>query len=210
MKIKNIIFGIIISLLFLQSNATATSEYGKIDVYFNNQILPEKIIATPTLKIGEPFNVKVNVTVYQECKVSGQISEIGSGNFEVVEGPSQMNRYFSVNLKPNESYIFEWIVKPTAGWAGGSLPIDFYYSFLEKGNPEPILNSGFTVAYCTISNEKYEGKTPTSEQPASETQTTQGQPASENSSASAASAPAFSLVTAISALVLVFLRFSRQ
>ncbi|MDW5549878.1 sarcinarray family MAST domain-containing protein [Methanosarcina sp.] len=209
MKIKNIVCGIIISLLFLQSNATATSEFGKIDVYFNDQILPGKMIATPTLKIGEPFNVKVNVTVYQECKVSGQISEIESGNFEVVEGPSQMNRYFSVELKPNESHIFEWTIKPTEGWAGGSLPINFRYSLLEKGNPEPILNSGFTVAYCTISNEHYEGETPTSEQPKSENKSTQEQPSSENSS-SPASSPAFSLVTVISTLVLVFLKLPRQ
>jgi MAST domain-containing protein len=206
-KIKNIICGIIISLLFLQSNATATSEFGKIDVYFNDQILPGETIATPTLKIGEPFNVKVNVTVYQECQVSGQISEIESGNFEMIEGPSQMNRYSSVELKPNESHIFEWTIKPTEGWAGGSLPINFRYSLLEKGNPEPILNSGFTVAYCTISNEHYQGETPNSEQPASENQPTSRQPASENSS-SPASVPAFSLVTAISALVVIFLKLS--
>ncbi|RXA19342.1 sarcinarray family MAST domain-containing protein [Methanosarcina sp. MSH10X1] len=210
MKKRNIIFGIIISLLLLQNSATATSEYGKIDVYFNDQILPSDVVATPALKIGEPFNVKVNVTVYQEYKLSGQISEIGSGNFEVIYGPSQMNRYSSVELKPYESYVFEWTVKPTKGWAGGSLPINFRYSLLEKGNPEPVLNSGFTVAYCTISNEYYKGETPTSEQPKSEDQTTKGQSASDNSSASTASAPAFSLLTAILALALVFFRFYRQ
>ncbi|MCC4771207.1 sarcinarray family MAST domain-containing protein [Methanosarcina sp. DH2] len=201
MRLRNIAFGIILSFIFFQSNATALSEYGKMDVYFNDQILPGEMVATPILKVGEPFNIKVNITVYQEYKVSGQISEIGSGDFEVIEGPSQMGRYSSVNLKPNESHIFEWTVKPTEGWAGGSLPINFHYSFLEKGNPEPILNSGFTVAYCTISNEYYKGEIPTSENhPVSET---------EPSSTSTAT-PAFSLITAISALVLVFFRFSRQ
>ena len=155
MKKINLIFGIIISFLFLQTSAVAVSEYGKIDVYFNNQILSGDKTATPTIKIGEPFNIKINCTVYKEYKVSGQISEIGSGNFEVVEGPSKMNEYSSVILKPNESHIFEWTVKPTGGWAGGSLPINFRYSLVEKGNPEPVLNSGFTVAYCTISNEHY-------------------------------------------------------
>jgi MAST domain-containing protein len=201
MRVRSIAFGIIISLLFFQSNVAALSEYGKIDVYFNDQILPGEKVATPTLKIGEPFNIKVNVTVYQEYKVSGQISEIGSGDFEVVEGPSQMNRYSSVNLKPNESHVFEWTIKPTEEWAGGSIPINFHYSLLEKGNSEPVLNSGFTVAYCTISNEYYEGETPTpEEQPVSETE----------SSPTSASTPAFSLITAVSALVLVFFKFSRQ
>jgi len=45
-----------------------------------------------------------------------------------------------------------------------------------------LINSGFTVAYCTISNEHYEGETPTSkEQPVSGSQPTPK------------SAPAFSL-----------------
>jgi len=200
MRIRSIVFGIIASLLFFQSSAAALSEYGKIDVYFNDQILPGEKVATPTLKVGESFNIKVNVTVYQEYKVSGQISEIGSGDFEVVEGPSQMNRYSSVNLKPNESHIFEWTIKPTEEWAGGSVPINFHYSLLEKGNSEPVLNSGFTVAYCTISNEYYEGETPISEeQPVSETEP----------SPSSASTPAFTLAGAISVLALAFALFRR-
>nr|WP_048159355.1 sarcinarray family MAST domain-containing protein [Methanosarcina sp. WWM596] len=196
---------ILMSILILTVNlATASNPYGEIytyDVYYNDKLLPGTEVAKPLLKIGEPFNIKVNITVYQEYKVSGQISEIGSGDFEVIEGPSEMNRYSSANLKPNESHVFEWTIKPTEGWAGGSLPIDFHYALLEKGNPDPILNSGFTVAYPHISNEYYEGEIPTSEDhPVSETE-----PSSKS-----ASTPAFSLVTAISALVLVFLRFSRQ
>lgn len=200
MRIKYITCGIIINFLLFQSSAAALSEYGKIEVYFNDQILPGETVATPTLRIGEPFNIKVNVTVYQECKVSGQISEIGSGDFEVVEGPSKMNRYSSVNLKPNESHVFEWIIKPTEEWAGGSVPINFHYSLLERGNSEPVLNSGFTVAYCTISNEYYKGETPTSkEQSVSETE----------SSPTTASAPAFTLIGALSVFALFFALFRR-
>lgn len=196
---------ILMSILILTVNlATAYNPYGEVfiyDVYYNDKLLPGTEIAKPLLKIGEPFTIKVNMTVYQEYKVSGQMTEIGSGNFEVIEGPSQMNRYSSVYLKPNESHLFEWTVKPTEGWAGGSLPINFHYSIVEKGNPEPVVNSEFTVAYPHISNEYYKGEIPTSEeQPVSETEP----------SSTSASTPAFSLVTAISALVLVFLRFSRQ
>lgn len=195
---------IIVSIIILTiSLATASNPYGEVytyDVYFNDKLLPGTEIAKPLLKIGEPFNIKVNVTVYKEYKVSGQISEIGSGDFEVIDGPSEMNRYSSVNLKPNESHVFEWTVKPTEGWAGGSLPINFHYAFLEKGNPEPILNSGFTVAYCTISNEYYEGETPTPEEP---------QTSEAESSPTSASTPAFSLIAAILAIVLVFFKFSR-
>ena len=106
-------------------------------------------------------------------------------------------------MKPNESHIFEWKVIPTDKWAGGSLPINFHYSIVEKGNPEPVINSEFTVAYCTISNEHYEGETPTpKEQPVSKKE------ASSTSTHTAASTPAFTLAGAISvlALFLVLLR----
>jgi MAST domain-containing protein len=204
MKMKHLA---IVSILMSTINlSTASNPYGEIytyDVYYNNKLLPGTDVAKPILKIGEPFSIKVNFTVYKEYKVSGQISEIGSGNFEVIEGPSKMNKYYSVNLKPNESHIFEWTIKPTEGWAGGSLPINFRYSLLEKGNPEPIQNSGFTVAYCTISNEHYKGEVPTpKEQTTSKTE--------PSSTSKTASMPAFSLVTAIAALALVFLRFSRH
>lgn len=208
MKIKLIIIGIF-CIFLLTDSVAADSPYGKIEVYYNDKLLPGTEIAKPSLKIGEPFNLKVNMTVYQEYKVSGQLTELGEGYFEVIDGPSKMNQYSSTILKANESHVFEWTVIPTDQWSGGSLPINFHYSIVEKGNPEPVVNSEFTIAYCTISNEHYQGETSISEQPAFENQSTAGQPASENSS-SPASSPAFSLVTAISALVLVFFRFSRQ
>jgi len=192
---------IVIGVLFSPGIAIASSPYGKMDIYYNGEILPGGEVAKPILKINEPFNIKVNMTAYQECKVSGKLTELGEGYFEVIEGPSEMNQYSRTILMANESHIFEWTVIPTDKWAGGSMPINFHYSITEKGNPEPILNSGFTVAYCTISNEYYEGEIPTSEeQTASETEP----------SSTSASAPAFSLVAAISALVLVFLRVARQ
>ncbi|MGE4495935.1 MAG: sarcinarray family MAST domain-containing protein [Methanosarcina sp.] len=203
MKVKCLILMSILLLTATVNSATASNPYGEVytyDVYYNDKLLPDVEVAKPLLKIGEPFNIKINMTVYHEYKVSGQMSEIGSGNFEVIEGPSQMNRYSSVYLKPNESHIFEWTVKPTDGWAGGSLPINFHYSIVEKGNPEPIVNSEFTVAYCTISNEHYEGKIPTSEE--SSVSETESLPTS-------ASTPAFTLAGTISILVLAFAIFRR-
>jgi MAST domain-containing protein len=200
---KYLSIAIIIGTFIVPNIATAASPYGKIDVYFNDKILPGEKIAKPFLKINEPFNVKINMTVYHEYKVSGKLTELGEGYFEVIDGPSKMNQYSSVILKANESHIFEWAVKPTDKWAGGSIPIDFHYSIVEKGNPEPVLNSEFTIAYCTISNEYYKGEVPTSkEQKISEPE--------PSPTSKPASMPAFSLVTAIAALALLFLRLSRH
>ncbi|RXA21685.1 sarcinarray family MAST domain-containing protein [Methanosarcina sp. MSH10X1] len=207
MKIKYLAIAAIIGFLCLPSVVLASSPYCKIDVYFNDNVLPGKEIAQPSLRVNEPFNVKVNVAVYQECRVSGKLTTLGEDYFKVINGTSKIDQYSRVILKANGSHMFEWTVIPTDKWAGGSIPINFHYSIVEKGNPEPVVNSEFTVAYCTISNEYYEGETPASEN--SESQPTPEQPASENS-APAASAPAFSLLTAIVALALAFFRFFHQ
>ena len=200
MKIKYLFAAVVIGILFFPTTAIATSSYGEMDVYFNDKVLPGREIAKPTLKINEPFKIKVNITVYQEYKVSGKLTSLGEGYFEIIDGPSEMDQYSRIVLKANESHVFEWIVTPTDKWAGGSIPINFHYSMVEKGNTEPIVNSEFTVAYCTISNEHYEGEIPTSEeQPVSETE----------SSPTSASTPAFTLASAISVIALVFALFRR-
>ncbi|RXA20086.1 sarcinarray family MAST domain-containing protein [Methanosarcina sp. MSH10X1] len=198
--------------IFLVGIASAGSPYGSIDVYYNDKILPGKEIAKPLLKIGEPFKVRIDFTVHQKCYVSVKLSELGDKDFVIVDGPtSRMEEYYGKIIEENSTEVFEWIVKPTESWAGGSVPIDFVYQVDELGaGGKTLVNGGFTVAYCTISNEYYEGETPTSEQPVSESQSTQEQQASENSSTPAASAPASSLLTAIMALALVFFIFSRQ
>ncbi|MDD3043681.1 MAG: sarcinarray family MAST domain-containing protein [Methanosarcinaceae archaeon] len=200
MKTKILIIGLI--FIIFTNLAVASNPYGEIytyEVYYNGIILPGTDVAKPTLKIGEPFEIKVNMTVYQEYKVSGALYEIGSGNFEVIEGPSEMNRYSGKILMPNESHVFKWVVKPTDGWAGGSLPIDFRYSLVEKGNPEPVLNSGFTVAYPYISTEYYEGKVPSSDTSPSET-------LSSPNSTSSESIPAFTILAAVFAITLISFR----
>jgi len=205
MKIKYLI---IVSILMSTINlSTASNPYGEIyiyDVYYNDKLLPGTDVAKPILKIGEPFDIAVNMTVYQEYKVSGKLTELGEGYFEVINGPSKMDQYSSIILKPNESHIFEWKVIPTDKWAGGSLPINFHYSIVEKGNPEPVINSEFTVAYCTISNEHYESETPTSKE-----QTVSKTEASSTSAHTAASTPAFTIAGAILVFALVFVLLRR-
>jgi hypothetical protein len=210
MNVNYLLIGLSIGLILISHVATASSPYGKMDVYYNDKLLPGKEVAKPVLKIGEPFNVGINLTVYQKCYVSVMLSEIGDNDFEIITGStSKMKDYGTEILDENSTKMYEWTVRPTGNWAGGSIPINLVYQINDFETGDILVNSGFTVAYCTISNEHYKGETPTSEQTETESQPISGQPASENSSSSA-SAPAFSLVTAISALVLVFLRLSRQ
>ncbi|MGB9939190.1 sarcinarray family MAST domain-containing protein [Methanosarcina sp.] len=206
MKVKWIC-PLFIILLLIPSITLAESPYGSMDVYYNDKLLPGKETAKPTLKIEEPFKVKINLTVYQKSDVYVSLSCMEKDSFKIINGPtSRIEEYSKPDvLEANSSKEYEWIVEPTERWRGGSLPLDIYYTILAHGDSEPLVNSGFTVAYCTISNEYYEG-----EAPVSENQPTAGQPASENSSAPAASAPAFSLLTAIVGLAFVFFKFSRR
>jgi len=209
---KGWICSLLIVLLLIPSSTHAESPYGKMDVYYNDKLLPGKETAKPTLKIGEPFGVKINLTVYQKSDVYVSLSCMEKDSFKIINGPTERIEKYSKPeiLEANASKEYEWTVEPTERWRGGSIPLDIYYAIFAHGDSEPLVNGGFTVAYCTISNEYYEGEIPTSEQPVSESHSTQEQSTSENSSSPTASAPAFSLVTAILAFALVFFRFSHR
>lgn len=211
MSVNSLLIGLVMGLILIPNVATASSPYVKMDVYYNEKLLPGKEIAKPILKIGEPFDIGINLSVYQKCYVSVMLSEIGDDDFEIVTGStSKMKDYGTEILDKNSTRMYGWTVRPTENWAGGSIPINLVYQLNDFETGEILVEGKFTVAYCTISNEYYKGETPTSKQPVSENQPIEVQQASENSSASTASAPAFSLVTAIVALAFVFFRFSRQ
>ncbi|MGB9938896.1 sarcinarray family MAST domain-containing protein [Methanosarcina sp.] len=204
MKAGVIILGLL--LLSLVDTVSASSPYGSIDVYYNDKILPGDEVAKPVLKIGEPFKIKITMTLNQTSRLFIEVDSIGSESpYEVIEGPSKFAEKKHFESLDRGVYNFEWILRPTEGWADWSMPVNFWYQIHEEGEDEPAVKGEFTVAYPYISNEYYEG-----EAQVSENQLISGQPASENSSAPAASAPAFSLLTAIVALAFVFFRLSRH
>ncbi len=199
------ILSLIIIFILTPSITLARSPYGSMDVYYNDKLLPGNEIAKPILKIGEPFTVGINLTVYQKSDVYVSLSCMEKNSFEIINGPTlRIGKYSDGDvLEANSSKEYEWTVKPTERWAGGALPLDVYYTILAHGNPKPLVNSGFTVAYPYISNEHYKGEVPTpKEQKVSET--------APSPTSRPASMPSFSLVTAIAALALAFFGFSRQ
>lgn len=201
MKIFSLIILGVVSL-FLVGIASANSSYGSIDVFYNDKLLPGKEVAKPLLKIDEPFKIRVHLTVYQKCYVSVKLSELDKNIFTIIKGPtSNMEEYYGKVMEKNSTEIFEWDVKPTEKWSGGSIPIDFIYQIDELGaGGKTLVNSGFTVAYCTISNEHYEEENPESEnQPVSGVET----PAEIKSPSPSVSAPAFTFIGSIFTTALV-------
>lgn len=200
-KVK-LIFSALLVFLLTSSVTLAESQYGSMDVYYNNDLLPGTEVAKPTLKIGEPFSIKISLTVNQKSDVYASLSCMEKSSFEIIDGPTvRIGDYSKANiLEANSTIEYEWMVKPTERWAGGSLPLDIYYEIYDHGSPEPLVKGGFTVAYPYISNEYYKGEIPTSEeQPVSETEP----------SSTAASTPAFTLAGAISVLAVAFALFRR-
>ena len=207
MRRKIAIMGIF--LILFTNPASAYNPYGDVyeyNLYFNGKLLNTTEVPKPVLKIDEPFDVKIDFIVYKKCEMSIKLSEIENGYFVILNGSTpKMDVYRADILEQNSTVTYEWKVKPTEKWAGGSLPIDLVYQIDDFETKKSLVHGSFTIAYPYISDEYYEGETPTSEeQPISETE--------PSSTSASASAPAFSLVATISTLVLVFvfLRFSRQ
>jgi MAST domain-containing protein len=204
MNIRFLLTWLIISLMLIPTVVTASSPYGKMDVYFNGKVLPGNETAKPILKIGEPFNIGINLTVDQKCYVSVMLTEIGDNDFEIMNGSTlKMKDYGTELMEKDSSRIFKWTVKPTDKWAGGSLPIDVVYQINDFDTLKTLVNSGFTVAYCTISNEHYKGEVFTPK----EQKTSEKEP---SPTSKPAPMPGFSSVSAIVALSLAFLAFYRQ
>jgi len=202
MKLRLFTIGVV--FLLLTNVVSASSQYGIIDVYYNDQLLPGKEVAKPTLKIGEPFKIKINLTLNQKSILFLKICSLRVGvPYEVIEGPSEFDKklYFE-SLDPG-TYTFEWILKPTGEWEGGTMPVNIWYQIHNVGEDEPLVQGEFTVAYPYLSNEHYKGEVPTPK----EQKTSEKEP---SPTSKPASMPDFSSLSTIAALSLVFLAFYRQ
>ena len=201
MKSKLLLVGLIVSAMMLINIGSAESQYGKIDSYYNGEYLPGTEVAKPILKIGEPFTLRVDVTMYQECKMDIELSLIDKTHFEFIDGPADFNQYASYIFKVNETHTFEWILKSTDKWAGGEVPLDIYYAILIPNENGPVASGGFTIAYPYITTEHYEGDT-------TPTTTTYPESPTSTDDPTTPSTPAFTLLAASLAIVIAAARKS--
>jgi len=182
MKIKWIL---VVLIIFLSQNvAFAYNPYGEIytyEVYYDGKLLPGTEVAKPTLKIGEPFSVAVKMTMYQYCQVYLELSDLGTGlgsnNFVVIDGPSDLGQSHDKLFMENETYTFEWTLKPTDEWAGGAMPINFHYEIAVPDKTVTVVNSEFTIAVPYITTEYYEGDTTPKDPTSTDDPTTPSTPA---------------------------------
>jgi MAST domain-containing protein len=202
MEIKCLVM--VLMLISTIGLATASNPYGKIytyDVYYNDKLLPGTEVAKPALKIGEPFEVKFEITLNQTSTLFVQVCSLGGNFFEVIDGPSKFEKMKYIKSLDPGKYVFEWTIKPTDEWAGGSIPLNIFYQINLPGKDEPAVNGEFTVAYCTILKERYEGKIPI---PASSET-----PPSSQAAKPSESAPAFTTIGTLLSGIVAFALFRR-
>ena len=189
MKMSWIVVGLILCLIMLSGMASAESQYGKIDSYYNDNFLSGTEVAKPTLKIGEPFTLRVDVTMYQKCKMNIRLNLLDNTHFDFIDGAADFNQAASYIFEANETSTFEWTLKATDKWAGGAVPLDIHYSILLPDVTGSVADSSFTIAVPYITTEHYEGDT---------TPTTTSDPESSKSTdePTAPSTPAFTILAA--------------
>ena len=191
---KKVILAFVLFICITSTASAAYNPYGEIytyEAYYNGQIL-EMEPAKPVLKIGEPFTVKVEMTLNQPSMLFVMIGSMRKGNpYEVIEGPSEFEETKHFEYLDAGTYTFEWTLKTTEEWAGGTMPVNFWYQINNAGEDEPIVNSEFTAVLPYISTEYYEAPEPTpTDHPETDTNQT----------------PAFTLPAALLAIALVALR----
>ena len=104
----------------------------------------------------------------------------------------KMGPYTGGIVEANETVSYEWTLKPTENWAGGSMPLDFVYQLDDWEKRITISQGEFTAAYVTISDEYYD--------PSSATTKTGAQSPGDTTSPAL---PAFTLPAALAAMCIV-------
>ncbi|HJH32399.1 MAG TPA: sarcinarray family MAST domain-containing protein [Methanosarcinaceae archaeon] len=160
MKLRWIFLVLTMWLILFSGIAVAKSPYGEMDVYYNDKLLQDTEVVKPLLKINEKFTLRLNATMYQECKLDISLNLINETHFELLDGPADFNQLASKIYEANETHTFEWTLKPTDVSAGDMTPVNIHYMIFMIGAYDPIVNGEFTIAYPRISTEYYEDETP--------------------------------------------------
>jgi len=193
---KLLLVGCLINVVLLSAIGSAASPYISIDRYYNDIHFTNQSIPKPHVKIGEPFTLRFDLTVNQECKVYAELSDLGVyqgiDSFVVVDGPSKLGTSYARIYEKNETFSYEWTLKATEEWAGGSMPVDLFYEVFVKDKYNSIAKGEFTAAYVTMSNEHYEPPATTN-------------PGTQSSGDTSSPAlPAFTLLGALIAIYMVY------
>ena len=163
---KKIMLGAILLVVIAIASSVEAGEceYGKVEAWVRtlneNGEWGEWKNATvhETLKVHEPFQVKVKVTTKVECSVSLWLSRSGTiSAYEVVEGSSSgigMDHAIFEDGKVNWSNTYQWTIRPTGNWTNGVAALNIRTQFHVPYDNKFV---DFTIIAAYIESEEWEG-----------------------------------------------------
>jgi sarcinarray family protein len=157
---------LILTVLFMnfQPATGAENEYGIVNALYNGV---NATVNGVQLKIGETFEVKVNISSKIKGDVSFKLYEPGvTKAFKVSNGPSEIEKRIDImNIESGWSKTYTWTVVPNGAWKGGNAPLNVIVQFNKGMNNKQI---DFTIANPYILDEQYTGAATTPETTASQ------------------------------------------
>ena len=150
-----LVFGLLISTL----SYAWECDYGEAKAWIklpNETEWREAIVRGVTLKVHEPFKVKVWIKTKVDVYVVGiGLSSPGVTKvFEKLSGPSLIgDEILKYDVPANWSKTYEWTVRPTGKWTEGWAPLNFGVVFMKT--QDDYKNIGKTVIHAYISPEEW-------------------------------------------------------
>jgi len=199
-KMKSLLIWFVVFFALLgitQGTSAWECDYGEVKAWVKFQgdnEWREAPVEDVTLKVHEPFEVKIEVTTKKMCHFDLNLYEPGvTPAYEVINGPSTMgNDVHKSNAPLGWNKIYEWTIKTTGSWTGGNAPLNFYSQFTEiedwETNPGESIEKTILLAY--ISSEEWKGN-------------------NENEGGSGGGIPGFEMVTITFGIFLYFLMYKR-
>jgi sarcinarray family protein len=163
MNFRIIVFIFIVLFFNFQLTTGAENEYGIVKAWFNGENATVKDVQ---LKIGEPFEVKVELLSKIKGDFSFKLYEPGvTKAFRVLNGPSEIEKRIDImNIESGWSKTYIWTVAPNGAWKGGNAPLNVIVQINKGMNNKHI---DFTIANPYILDEQYSGAVPPPETTAS-------------------------------------------
>ncbi|MFZ3166095.1 MAG: sarcinarray family MAST domain-containing protein [Candidatus Methanoperedens sp.] len=136
-----------------QPTTGAENEYGIVRAWFNGE---NATVNNVQLKIGEPFEVKVELLSKINGDISFKLYEPGvTRAFKVINGPSEIEKRIDImNIESGWSKTYTWTVESNEDWKGGKAPLNVIVQFNKGMNNKQI---DFTIANPYILDEQYTG-----------------------------------------------------
>jgi sarcinarray family protein len=177
---KNKIYVLIIVLLlnFQLANASE-NDYGSVKAWFNGK---NATVVGVELKVGEPAEVKVEVTSKINGIVALELNEPGVTKAFEVSGPSKQDEsIINYNVTNGWSKTYTWKITPNGAWKNGNAPINIFVQFnkIINGKQKGDKKIQFTIANPYILDEQYAGAAAKPKTTSASTGTLQSTPAKE-------------------------------